>query len=436
MHPHLALDPDFVAMFLDEARLVARIRHPNVVPTLDVVSREEALFLVMEYVEGESLSQLIKSARAMNERMPPKHVASVMIGVLQGLQAAHDARNDAGEPLGIVHRDVSPQNVLVGVDGVARVLDFGVAKAVGQSHMTRDGQLKGKHAYMAPEQVTGDPVGPWTDVFAATIVLWEALVGQRLFQGTTDAEILNRMLKLEVVPPSSLVHDLPRALDAVVLRGMHRDPGARFRTAAEMAAALEDALGMSSPRAVGEWVRRMAGERILARDKLVGEIELSSSNGLVPRQRDYAPEAGTVSQASISVLVPRRPNNRQRAAVAVGVVLAATTSLAVFALVLRTSQMHPEGLGAAPQAGTPAEPARPEARPASTATVAPVDPGAAPAAIADVDGGVLVPPAVKAPSETASAAASASAARKPARLPVSSVPPAASIKLRPLFGRE
>ncbi|HEX7603641.1 MAG TPA: serine/threonine-protein kinase, partial [Polyangiaceae bacterium] len=129
LHPHLAKDPEFVSMFLDEAHLAARVQHPNVVPTLDVVTSDRELFLVLEYVRGESFSALIRAARAAGQTLPIPVVVAVVVGLLNGLHAAHEATDEQGKPLGIVHRDVSPQNVLVGADGVARVLDFGVAKA-------------------------------------------------------------------------------------------------------------------------------------------------------------------------------------------------------------------------------------------------------------------------------------------------------------------
>src|SRR5450432_1251573 len=169
LHPQFAKDPEFVSMFLDEARLAARIRHPNVVPTLDVVATQGELFLVMDYVQGESLSRLIRGMRERGQRIPLRMVAGIMCGALHGLHAAHEAKNERGEPLHIVHRDISPQNVLVGTDGVARVLDFGVAKAAGRVQTTREGQLKGKLAYMAPEQISGN-VTRQTDVYAAAIV--------------------------------------------------------------------------------------------------------------------------------------------------------------------------------------------------------------------------------------------------------------------------
>src|SRR5277367_6228356 len=182
MHAHFSEDPDFVSMFLDEARLAARIQHPNVVPTLDVVATDGETFLVMEYVQGESLARLLRSVRSIMTPADTHVIATIMAGVLHGLHAAHEAKNEQGEPLGIVHRDVSPQNILVGTDGVPRVLDFGVAKAVGRLQTTREGQSKGKLSYMAPEQLHGAGVTRQTDVYAAAVVTWEALTGKRLFQ--------------------------------------------------------------------------------------------------------------------------------------------------------------------------------------------------------------------------------------------------------------
>jgi serine/threonine-protein kinase len=171
MLPQFVSDPGFVSMFVDEARLASRIRHPNVIPTLDVVSQENELFLVLDYVHGETLSQLIKALHADQKRIPPAYAAAIVCGMLHGLHAAHNVKNARGELLGLVHHDVSPQNVLVGTDGMARLLDFGVAKAAGRLQVTINGQVKGKLAYMAPEQVRGT-VTPQSDVYAAAAVLW------------------------------------------------------------------------------------------------------------------------------------------------------------------------------------------------------------------------------------------------------------------------
>jgi serine/threonine-protein kinase len=296
LHPQFAKDPEFVSMFLDEARLAARIRHPNVVPTLDVVATNGELFLVMDYVQGESLSRLVGALRDHKTRIPPRIVATIMCGALHGLHAAHAARNERGEPLGIVHRDISPQNVLVGTDGVARVLDFGVAKAAGRIQTTREGQLKGKLSYMAPEQLNGQ-VTRKTDIYAAAIVLWETLTSRRLFAGDNEAAILGKVLSSVVEPPSKYMLEAegtfdpfktgetegplsPRRLemlDAVVLRGLDRDATKRYDTAREMAIALERALGMATPSDVGEWVEATAREVLHRRAEKIAEIESTSS---------------------------------------------------------------------------------------------------------------------------------------------------------------
>src|ERR1700733_2322727 len=229
----LAEEPEFVAMFLDEARLAARIRHPNVVPTLDVVAVAGELLLVMEYVQGESLSRLMRTVTEKGARPPPAIVASIMAGVLHGLHAAHEARDERGEPLGVVHRDVSPQNILVGADGVARLVDFGVAKATGRLQTTSEGQIKGKLSYMPPEQIQGQRVDRRADVYSAGVVLWEMLTGERLFMGENQGNTVQRVLLGDAPPPSRKVAGLPIAIDDVVLRALSREPSDRFSSARE-----------------------------------------------------------------------------------------------------------------------------------------------------------------------------------------------------------
>jgi serine/threonine-protein kinase len=282
MHPQLATDPEFVSMFLDEARLAARIRHPNVVPTLDVVAMEEELFLVMELVQGESLARLIRAASQRGEHIPTEMIAAIMVGALHGLHAAHEARSDGGEPLGIVHRDVSPHNILVGTDGVARVLDFGVAKAAGRLQTTREGQLKGKLGYMAPEQIRGE-VTRATDVYAASVVLWEALTSKRLFKGDNEAQVLDLVLRGCDVPPSRYAPGLPSALDEVTMRGLSVDPARRFSTAREMARALEDAIPLATASRIGDWVEVTAKDTLDERSARIASIESDSSLQAPPR---------------------------------------------------------------------------------------------------------------------------------------------------------
>jgi serine/threonine-protein kinase len=277
LHPQFAKDPEFVAMFLDEARLAARIQHPNVVATVDVVAMEEELFLVMDYIRGESLSRLLRAAKRQNIELPEGFVTNVVAGLLHGLHAAHEATDERGRPLHVVHRDVSPQNVLVGVDGVARVLDFGVAKAAARIQVTRDGQMKGKLSYMSPEQLSGASVDRRCDVFAAGVVLWETLTRERLFTGEDVSDVLTKILRDPVPPPSTVNPRVRGALDQVVMRALDKNPETRFQTARDFAVALEEATEMMSPRSVGEWVERIAGDSLERRERALAEIESVSS---------------------------------------------------------------------------------------------------------------------------------------------------------------
>ena len=190
LHPQFATDPDFRSMILDEARLAARIRHPNVVSPIDVIDMEDEVLLAMEYVHGQALSRLIRASVAKGETVPLAICASIMTGMLHGLHAAHEAKDDRGAPLGIVHRDISPHNVIVGADGITRVIDFGIAKAKTSSEATQAGIVKGKVPYLAPEQLDGRQATVETDIYAASLVFWETLVGRRLFEADYDRVIV------------------------------------------------------------------------------------------------------------------------------------------------------------------------------------------------------------------------------------------------------
>ena len=308
LHPHFAKDEEFVRMFLDEAHLAARVRHPNVVPILDVVARDGELFLVMEFIQGESLAKLVRIARAQKSMIPLRIIASIMTGVLDGLHAAHEAKSEQGEPLGIVHRDVSPQNVIVGVDGVPRVLDFGVAKAAGRMQATRDGQLKGKIAYMAPEQLKSEWVDRRTDVYAASVVLWETLTGTRLFKAENEIGVFGLVLQGKVEPPSSVLPGIPQGYDEVTMRGLHIDPNQRFATAREMATALEKVGGVASPRDVGAWVEQLAADTLKKRADTITALERVSTQSIQAALARQAELAGGVasSREGASGLPPAR----------------------------------------------------------------------------------------------------------------------------------
>src|SRR5512145_1688480 len=227
LHPYLAKDSSFVSMFVDEARLAARIRHPNVVGTLDVVQLPGELLIVMDYIHGVSLYQLIRNEGLQGRRVPPEIAVSVLVGTLQGLHAAHGACNELGKPLGIVHRDVSPQNILVGVDGLSHVVDFGIALAGERIHVTRTEALKGKVGYMSKEQVLREKIDHRADVYAAAVVLWETLTGERLFAGDVELARMQDIVAGAQIPPGAIVPGLPGELDRIVMRGLHTNPALR-----------------------------------------------------------------------------------------------------------------------------------------------------------------------------------------------------------------
>lgn len=352
LHPQLANDPEFVTMFVDEARLCGRIRHPNVVATLDVVKTDDELFIVMEYIAGETLSKLLRLAAARSVPTSPKIVASIVASVLHGLHAAHHAKDERGRELGIVHRDVSPQNILVGADGAARLLDFGIAKAAGRLQTTRDGQVKGKVGYMPPEQLSGDPVTPQVDIYAASVVLWEALVGRKLFDGETEAAVFARAVQAVVPTPSSIDRRLGPEVDALVLRGLARAPSERYATAREMALDLEQTMGVASPWEVAAWVDAVAGDELRRRAEKLADMELSStgsSDVVVPVDvtSELPTAISTISVSCLSVPVPSRARRGAWAfALAAGALVAASSAgaalLATPATAARRGRAEPE----------------------------------------------------------------------------------------------
>ena len=320
LHPHLEHDQQFVQMFLDEARLAAGIHHPHVVPILEVGASASGHYLVMEYVEGDTLARLLARAISSPDGAFPMSVAvRVMIHTLEGLHAAHELTDDFGRPLDLVHRDVSPQNILVGVDGVARITDFGVARALSRLTSTQAGQLKGKLAYMAPEQARGTSLDRRTDVFAAGIVLWEALCMRRLFRGETDAETLNRVLYEPIPEAVAYNPSVPEGVNAVIRRALAREPGQRFATCLDFAEALESeatkAGTIASVRDVATFVQSLMGQEIAAqRDKVRAWLSRSEPSQAWPPppsgvrvSRLHTPPVSptSLSTASMSVAAAR-----------------------------------------------------------------------------------------------------------------------------------
>lgn len=273
LHPHFASEPDFVAMFLDEARLAARVRHPNVVETLDVVREGSETFIVLELVDGESLAGLLNALREQGERVPIEVATSIVSGLCRGLHAAHEARGPDGAPLGIVHRDVSPHNVLVGADGIARVADFGVALANVRLSQTRAGQVKGKPAYMAPEQLSRDEVTRASDIYASGVVAWELLAGRRAYEVANEGALYARVIAGAIPNLCEAAPWVPPGLAEAVHRALRREPTERYASALEMAAAIEAALPVAPATVVGALVERVAARTLHARRDVAARLD-------------------------------------------------------------------------------------------------------------------------------------------------------------------
>ena len=291
LHPHLAHEQEFITMFLDEARLAARIRHPNVVPTIDISDTQDAgYYLVMDYIEGDHLGALLQKAYKLGSRLPAPIALRIVADALEGLAAAHALTDETGRRINLVHRDVSPHNVMVSTDGIARITDFGVAKAeVRLMSTTRQGQFKGKLAYMAPEHASTGDADQRSDLFSAGIILWECLTGRRLFRAENQAATLNKIC-IEPIPMPSAVDPALAVFDPVLERALARDPADRYQTAEEFAEAVEahaDLLGgLANQRAVGKLVREYAADKIERDRELirtsVAEIASTHPAGTIP----------------------------------------------------------------------------------------------------------------------------------------------------------
>ncbi len=313
--PHLVQDGDFAEMLLKEARLAARVRHPNVVPTLDVVASKGEVLLVLEYVHGESLSALCRAQAKRNELIPLSIVVSVMMEALEGLHSVHEATDERGRSLGMVHRDVSPPNVIVGVDGMARVLDFGIVKALEQLEETVPNRLKGKTGYMSPEQIRAERLTRASDIFAAGIVLWEMLTLRRFASGAGDKERIDKIMAGNFPNPSDYRPELGDDMDRIVMRALAFDPSERYATAREFAAALGTASEPASAGVVADWVRSLAEKNLAERARLIAQVENWAANApeIELNSTPFAVERDVLALASFSATPPPVGEAQRRA---------------------------------------------------------------------------------------------------------------------------
>ncbi len=286
LHPQFTDDPEFVTMFHDEARIASKIHHPNVVPVLDVVVEGQEVILVQEYVHGVPLDTLFKATLVKETPIPVPIVVAIVAGVLSGLHAAHETTDEMDQPLNIVHRDVSPQNVMVSVDGIPRLLDFGIARARSSAHVTREGFFKGKVAYMAPEQLRAENVTRTADVYAAGVLLWELLAHRRLHANQGEAQIFHAVLSgalptLTAALEDERAHidderwDKLAALEPIVERALATLPENRYGTAAAMLDVLLDTCPAATPMEVAHWVKAVGAAYLDRRQKVLASSEES-----------------------------------------------------------------------------------------------------------------------------------------------------------------
>ncbi len=329
--PHLVDDPELVEMFLDEARLASKLTHANVAQVFDFGEADGSFFIVMEWIRGKDLRRVMRAAADAGEAVTPVQAALVGQGVARALACAHGLEGDDGRPLGLVHRDVSPQNVLVSFDGEVKLTDFGIAKVATGRSRTAAGVIKGKCAYMSPEQARGEAVDGRTDLFALGVVLWELVSGQPLFTGRSDAEILRAVERFEAPPLQSVRAEVPPDLEALVARALAKDPAGRFATAEALAAALGDVVlahaDSSEALDLGALMRRLFPEEAAGRRPGTARLPRPGSGGAhaagagdpPPRSVPTPPEPGDTRAegkraASEAGSAPASPRSSETAA--------------------------------------------------------------------------------------------------------------------------
>ena len=383
VHPRLSEDPEVRRTFLEEARRISAVHHRNVVPTLDVVVNDTETLQVIEHIQGATLGTLRSAAQRQQQEIPLGVCSAILVGALQGLHAAHEARGEGGQPLPLVHGGVSPAQILVGIDGVARMVGFGDARTV-RVRSEINPSVPGDPTYLAPEQMRGEPVTRASDIFAAAAVLWELLTARWLFGGVAEPERRYKLLQgAELTPPSTVLPRLPRGLDEVVMPGLRANPADRYRTALDMAAALERAIPPASQGVVGEWVSRTAAEALAQEAELLKQIEVAEAalppiltddelEGPVAAAPDLVrdPPSGPDLMSLQIVHKPTTPLWRDRRALVIGGVGAS-----IFAGLLAMSHRAQLGGTFAPSPSPPVPVAAPQPEGIGT-TVIVKDPGA------------------------------------------------------------
>ncbi len=326
--PHLASEPMFRTMFVDEARMVARIRHPNVVRVHELVEEEDELFLIMEYLEGETAAGVQRRSRAKGQDLDPGSATYIVAQACAGIHAAHEATDLEGRPHGLIHRDISPQNIFVTYGGQVKVIDFGIAKAADRVGRASLGGIKGKFSYMSPEQTRGEDLDRRSDVFSLGIVLYELSTGRRLFVRSNVNKTIAAICEDEISPPGKWVRDYPPELERVCMKALARDPDQRYPTAAAMRRDLLEVLRDIQPSPAPEEdlalrMRELFPDRIQEKNALLRTVRAGAEPDHLP-----APEADLDVDLPTVIESPQAsrghdPGRKRRFQIAVGVSAAA-----------------------------------------------------------------------------------------------------------------
>jgi serine/threonine-protein kinase len=360
--PHLAEEPQFVEMFLEEARLASLVNHPNVVQIFDVDQYDGQYYIAMEYIGGPSVSALVRRLRAEDRAFPYPVAAEIVAQACEGLHAAHELSDESGAPLLLVHRDVSPHNLMIAENGQVKLVDFGIAKARGSAVQTRSGNIKGKYPYMSPEQCRGEPLDRRTDIFSVGVVFFELVTGRRIFQRATELHTLKAITEERIPLAREIRPDVPEEISEVIRHAMQRNRDQRFGTAAEMGLAVRGALsGLSvptTPTTVAAYVASEHGEILAARAEAIRKVsQLTSPGTAVPLIEGFAGPMPSSTRASevptpsspIQALAGRAVRRRRRLALAGALLVLALASL----LGIHLSSRRTRPTGALLQYGVP-----------------------------------------------------------------------------------
>jgi serine/threonine-protein kinase len=311
MKEHLVNDAEFMTMFVDEARIAARLNHPNLVQTLEVGESGGQHFLTMEYLDGQPLHRILARAK---ETFPSRLYLSVLVDVLEGMHYAHELKDFDGAPLDIVHRDVTPQNIFVVYEGQVKIVDFGIAKAAGRASETRHGVIKGKVTYMAPEQALGQMVDRRVDVFAIGVMAFEAAVGRRMWKGVKDEDIIRSLIKGRIPGPKDFDENVDDELDRIVRKALAHNADDRYATAADFQTELAAYLHSKGPRPTARELGGFISELFADKRKLTSKIieqqlaKLKRASILSVAQLPQATEPVSGAEPSSSPDVAERPS--------------------------------------------------------------------------------------------------------------------------------